>query len=299
MATELYLMSPPHPRWAIRARANFRSREAGAVDATRARAEWLTLARAIEARGGTVVSLEAPDESLTGMPYAAECGQVVDRGAQPPLFLLPRMAHPHRQKERTHWEKLALALGFEVVDPGQGVWEAQGDVAFCGGATLLFYGGRTDLPGMKAAATHLPGEQLHLEIREPAFHGNMAALPLPAVDRMLVCPPVIAAASLQALEARFGKERLLEVTEDEIRHYATNGLPVGRDLLAPSIIPERVLGLVERAGMTVERLELPNLCEKGGGASRCLVSHARLGSFEVRIPEANRLSTVAATIEER
>lgn len=295
---DLYLMSPPHPEWALRARTNFRSREAAQVDARAARREWLALAQQIEARGGTVIALEPDDAALTGMPYAAECGQVVERAGRPPLFLLPRMAHEHRRPEARRWEALARKLGMEPLDVGRGIWEAQGDVAHFGGATLLFYGGRTDEAGMRAAAEHFSGEQLHLEIREPAFHGNMAALPLPAVDRMLVCPEVIAPHSLQALTARFGEERLILVREEELRRYATNGLPVGRDLLAPSVVPERVQHAVREAGMNVVPLRMAELCEKGGGASRCLVSYAQVEEGTVQLPDEHRLSAIARRIEE-
>ena len=80
---DLFLMSPPGRTWALRGRANFRSREAAPADARGARREWLTLARHIEARGGTVVALPSPSDALTGMPYAAECGQVVAREGYP------------------------------------------------------------------------------------------------------------------------------------------------------------------------------------------------------------------------
>lgn len=293
---DLYLMSPPSPGWALRGRANFRSRAAPPVDAARARQEWLALAEAIEARGGTVVALPPPTDALTGMPYAAECGLVVPRGDAAPLFLLPRMALPHRQPEREHWAALASTMGFEVVDPGRGTWEAQGDIASFEGVTVLFFGGRSDREGLEAAAEHLPGELFRLEIGEPAFHGNMALLPLPAVDRLVVCPAVICGDGVDRLAARFGKERLIFVTEEEIRAYATNGLPVGDSLLAPSLIPERVGALIASLGMRVERLAMTELCEKAGGASRCLVSHVRLAPGQVRIPEENRLAVVAAAI---
>jgi N-dimethylarginine dimethylaminohydrolase len=176
---DVYFMSPPSPGWAIRGRANFRSREAEPVDAARARAEWLTLALAIEEHGGTVVALVHDDDTLTGMPYAAECGHVVG-GPEGPTFVLPRMAAPHRARERERWQPFVERLGLRTVDPGEGTWEAQGDVATFDGATLLFYGGRTDLAGMRAARRCFPAEAeiLELSIREPAFHGNMALLPL-------------------------------------------------------------------------------------------------------------------------
>ena len=294
---ELFLMSPPGRTWTLRGRANFRSQGAEPVDARGARREWLTFARALEARGAVVVALPSPSEELTGMPYAAECGHVLARAGAPPLFLLPRLAKAHRRGEREHWERLARRMGMEVVDPGAGLWEAQGDVATFDGATLLFHGVRTDKEGMEAAARYFSGELLRVELREPAFHGNMAVLVLPAVERMLVCPEAIVPASYALLEQRFGRERLLPVTGEEIRHYATNGLPFGKELLAPSLVPERVRALVEAQGMRVTLFPMRELCEKGGGASRCLVSHARLEPGSFTVPEENRLATVAALLE--
>jgi N-dimethylarginine dimethylaminohydrolase len=266
------------------------------VDAAKARLEWLRLAEAIEARGGTVVALEPPTEELTGMPYAAECGHIVAEADRPPTFLLPRMAAAHRKGEREPWGALAAAMGMRVVDPGRGTWEAQGDVAVFEGVTLLFYGGRTDREGMEAAAAHIPGETLRLEIREPAFHGNMALLPLPRAGRMLVCPDVVQGDGMERLAARFGRDRLLPVTEAEIRAYATNGLPIGDAVLAPSLVPDRVRGLFEASGLRVEALVMSELCEKAGGASRCLVSHAQVEPGSVTIPDENRLAAVAARI---
>ena len=294
---DLFLMSPPGRAWAMRGRNNFRSREAPQVDARQARREWLALAREIEARGGTVVALPSPSELLTGMPYAAECGQVVPRKGAPPLFLLSRMMSAHRQTEREHWAPMARRMGMEVVDPGVGIWEAHGDVATFDGATLLFWGGRTTLDGLEAAARYFPGEVVRVQVREPAFHGNMAVLPLSAVDRLMVCPDVIAPDSYALLRERFGEQRLLVVTEDEIRRYATNGLPVGRDLLAPSVVPDAVRARLAMLGMRVVPLTMRELCEKGGGSSRCLVSRAEVDAESVKIPEEYRLSTVAKDIE--
>jgi N-dimethylarginine dimethylaminohydrolase len=295
---DLFLMSPPGREWRLRGRANFRSQEAGQVDAREARREWLSFARALESRGAWVVALPSPAAELTGMPYAAESGHMLAREGAPPLFLLPRMAGAHRRAEREHWAPLARRMGMEVVDPGAGIWEAHGDVATFDGATLLFHGVRTDRDGMEAAARYFPGELLRVELREPAFHGNMATLPLPAVDRMLVCPEAMTSPSYMLLEQRFGRERLLPVTLEEIRSYATNGLPFGKELLAPSVLPERVRALVEAQGMRVSPFVMRELCEKGGGASRCLVSHARLKPGTFQVPEEHRLASVAARMEE-
>ena len=85
----VFWMSPPSPGWALRGRANFRSSSAPQVDPIRALAEWLALADAIEARGGRVLSLLPPDDRLSGLPYAAECGHLFAPSGQSPLFVLP------------------------------------------------------------------------------------------------------------------------------------------------------------------------------------------------------------------
>ena len=287
-------MSPPSAGWQLRARSNFKSAAALPVDARRARLEWLALAEHIEAAGGTVCALRNDDDALTGMPFAAEAGHVVGN-----TFLLPRMLHAHRQPERMLWQALAEAMGLQLAAPSHGVWEAQGDVAMHDGATLLFYGGRTTHDALSEVRSFFaePGRQgqhapiLELEIREPAFHGNMALLSLP--DRVLACRSAFAPRSWEALSARF---RVEEITETELRLYATNGLSVGKTFLAPSCAPPRVLGLVRASGLAVRTLVMSELCEKAGGASRCLVSVADLDPQ--RIPPENRLSRIRDSLEQ-
>lgn len=277
-------MSPPGPGWRLRGRANFRAKKAEAVNARAAIREWVALADAIEARGGRVACLlPAEDTELTGLPYAAECGQVVARNGER-LFVLPNMSAPHRLGERELWREVALALGFRPV-VCRGVWEAQGDVARFSGVTLLFFGGRTDREGVESAAEYFPGEKLLLEVQQPAFHGNMALLPLEPAGKLLACPEVFERNSWEALQKRFGAKALVLVTLEEICSYATNGLLLGSEVLVPSLVPARVKRLFESFGLGVVDLPMDELCGKGGGACRCLVSFARVDGGEVVIPE--------------
>ncbi len=298
MTSDLYFMSPPSRGWKLRGRANFRSRDAGEVDATLARREWLALAERIEALGGVVCAVESPDDALSGLPYAAEAGHPLPptRGGSP-RFVLPRMAARHRRLERDVWGRVMRELQFDVLDlPEDVVWEGQGDVAWFRDVTLMFFGGRTTKAGHDAAREFFSGEILELQLREPAFHGNMALLPLATLDRMLVCPDVILGDGLAQLEARFGKERIWTVSEDEIRCYATNGLPVGDHWVVPTVAPKRVTDRVAEAGMQVVALPMAELCEKAGGASRCLACVFPGGSSYVAVPESYRLATVAERI---
>jgi N-dimethylarginine dimethylaminohydrolase len=280
---DLYLMSPPGPGWRLRGRANFRSEAAAPVDARAAIREWAALADAIEAREGRVICL-VPERGteLTGLPYAAECGQIVERAGEL-LFLLPNMFAPHRKGESALWRPAAEALGLQPIEL-EGTWEAQGDVATFRGRTLLFFGGRTDAAGVASAARYFPDDAILLEVCQPAFHGNMAALPLDAAGKLLVCPDVLLGDGLARLEAAFGKETIVPVSVDEIRSYATNGLPIGADVLAPHLVPARITDLMKSFHLRVITLSMTELCEKAGGASRCLVSHARVDEAKITIP---------------
>jgi N-dimethylarginine dimethylaminohydrolase len=200
------------------------------------------------------------------------------------------MKPEHRRGERALWMEAAHAMGMDTASV-EGTWEAQGDVAFFRGELLLFFGGRTTRKGTVSAAKHLaPGTDarapIFVEIREPAFHGNMALLPLAHADRLLVCREVVGAESLAALARAFGEERLLDVTTPEIRAYATNGLPIGDAILVPHLTPERIVTLLRELGLDVVVLPMVELCEKAGGASRCLVSHATVDDGAVHIPAA-------------
>jgi N-dimethylarginine dimethylaminohydrolase len=283
-SVDLFLMSPPAPTWQLRGRANFRSETAAPVDARAAIREWVSLADAIEARGGRVVSLIPPhDTDLTGLPYAAECGHIVEQGGDL-IFLAPSMFAPHRKRERDLWRPLASSLGARVVDLPRGLWEAQGDVAELRGRTLLFFGGRTDREGLDAVRGFFPRDAIEIQVRQPAFHGNMAALPLEAAGKLLVCPDVIEGDGVAQLRAAFGEDAIVPVSVDEIRLYATNGLPIGRDVLAPHLTPRRVVDLMRSWGLDVTILPMVELCEKAGGASRCLVSRAHVDEAKITIP---------------
>ncbi len=294
---DLYLMSPPHPAWALRGRANFKSEAAAQVDAGAARAEWLALADAIESLGAKVAVLP-PDPELTGLPYAAEAGHPLPpaRAGDRPRFLLPRMRVEHRKRELEHWKPFVERLGFEAIDIGAGTWEGQGDVATLGMHTFIFYGGRTDREGAEAAAAHF-GEGVSLiALEPPAFHGNMAFLPIPHARVALVCADTVDHNSLALLEAKIGRDRLRFVTEEEMRAYATNALPIGKTLLAASSLPEQTRHVLEGLGLELRFLTMNELCDKAGGASRCLVCHVAHPPEGLVVPPELSLEAARAAI---
>jgi N-dimethylarginine dimethylaminohydrolase len=293
---ELFLMSPPGAQWQLRGRANFRSGEAEQVDASAAFEEWHSLAREIENAGGRVLVLPS-DDSMTGLPYCAEAGHSLPpEGDDPrPRFLLPRMWAPHRKSEIERWAPFATRLGFRTIQGDRGYWEGQGDVATFQERCILFFGGRTDAEGLATYRSQFPSDALTIEVRQPAFHGNVALLSMDACNSILVCPELLVGDSLRILEDSFGKDVLLPISLEEAKAYATNALPVGSRLIAPSIAPTRVLDALAERGMTIITLSMRELCEKAGGASRCLVCRIP-ASIAATLADAN-VSEMAGGLE--
>lgn len=282
---DLFLMSPPHPSFRLVGRAN-PSSATPEVDAASARAEWTAVARAIEARGGKVAVL-APREDLVELPFASDAGHPLparDPGAKP-RFLLSRMKPEHRRAEGDAWGPFVERLGFEAIAVERGTWEGQGDVVTFGRHTFLFYGGRTDREGLDAARVHFDGEVTPIEIEAPASHGNMAVLAIPHVRRLIVCADLVQDDSLALLEARVGRDRMHFVSSEEIQRFATNLIALGNALLAPSILPSRVRQLLARDGLEIVDVPMPELCEKAGGAARCLVCHVPDAPDTLTIPD--------------
>ena len=215
---ELFLMSPPGKDWQLRGRANFRSGDAAQVDPGAAFVEWTSLVAAIEDAGGQVLALP-PSEALTGLPYCAEAGHaLLPEGADArPRFLLPRMWAKHRVEEAVRWQPMVERLGFRSLHGESGFWEGQGDVASFRGSEILFFGGRTDAEGLAAYRSHFAQDALEIEIRQPAFHGNVALLSIESCDCIVVCPSLLVGDSMDKLKERFGASSLLDISEAEAR----------------------------------------------------------------------------------
>jgi N-dimethylarginine dimethylaminohydrolase len=298
--TPLFLMSPPRSDWALRGRANFRSREASDVDASAARDEWCTLADAIVTAGGDVlVCPPPPDASLTGMIYTAEAGEVYLDDDDSPVWLLPNVAAQHRRGEKKYIRAFFDSLGVPCEDV-DAVWEAQGDAIR--GKTwkkvVHTYGvgpdARTAKDAYEEVAARLSPEHMQLEFdADPYFHGNtfMNVYLDPDEDNglLVICPSALADEAYKSLVDFLGQIRVHKISEDESLRYDTNALQVGDTVLAPSTISDGTEQALQGVGLSVERLDLSELFGKGGGAPVCLTS--RMWRIEASdFPEQHRWS---------
>lgn len=291
-------MSPPRRDWALRGRANFKSRTADAVDAEEARREWTALANAIVAAGGEVVVLKPGDPGLTGMIYTAEAGEYF-RGPQGDgHFLLPSMAAAHRQKEATHITVFAEeTLGLNV-HRIQSTWEAQGDAirSVHPDSIIHTYGvgpdSRTSEVAYQEVAPLLSPQHIQIGfVADPWFHGNTFLQFFRSGQQqvMLVCPEALLPGEYDRLKSFVGDTPVVELTRAESEGYDTNALQVGDTILAPQSFSGKAREAAESLGLSVESMDLGELFSKGGGAPVCLTN--RLWGLDVaEVPDEVRWS---------
>jgi N-dimethylarginine dimethylaminohydrolase len=283
----VFLMTPPRRDWSLQGRANFRSRAAGSVDASRARREWAALADAIVDAGGEVlVCPPNPRRPLTGMIYTAEAGEFYQDSQDGWRFILPNMAAEHRRPE-ADWIggfMTGIGMGCEAIEP---IWEAQGD-AIRGASprdVIHTYGhgpdARTDADAFDAVAGKLGDRELHLPFdADPWFHGNTFLNVYRTPDGhggwrglAVVCPEALSDDTYRRLLAFLGdKTQIHTISREASLGYDTNSLQVGSTVIAPSTLSARTRTALSDFGLDIVDLDLGELFSKGGGAPVCLTN---------------------------
>jgi N-dimethylarginine dimethylaminohydrolase len=300
----VFLVSPPRPDWTIRGRANvFANALTDGVpppSAEAARADWLTVVDAIEAAGGVCAVVDnAADLLLTGLPYCAEaglCARAPDDGA--PVFVLPNLTPPHRQREPDVIAPAVRQLGLRTITlPADVKFEGQGDVIAVGDRLVCTSGvgpwARSSGDAFDQYARFLDKPALHLGFHaDPWFHGNtfLGAYENAGSVVVMVCFEALRDDGADRLRHFVDGATILAIAPADTLTYATNALQVGSTVLAPAGVPDVVIDAWRALGLTVQLLELPALFRKGGGAAVCLTNRLD-GVQAAQVPRTMRLST--------
>jgi N-dimethylarginine dimethylaminohydrolase len=296
----VFLVSPPRPDWTIRGRANVFAKEVAAPSAEAARADWLTVVDAIEgAKGVCAVVDNATDPLLTGLPYCAEAGLCArDPLDGAPVFVLPNLTPPHRQREPDVIAPAVLQLGLRTVRlPAEVTFEGQGDVIAVGNTLVCTSGvgpwARSSVGAFDHYARFLDRPALHLGFHaDPWFHGNtfLGAYENDGRVVLIVCFDALRDDGADRLRAFVDGAVIVSLDAAATLTYATNALQVGSTVIAPAGVPDVVIDAWRTLGLTVQLLALPALFRKGGGAAVCLTNRLD-GVRAAQVPQAMRLST--------
>ena len=279
--SDVFLMSYPRADWALRGRANFLSQGRAEAGPRQAMEDWLEIARAIEAAGGTVVvAPPPPNVALTGLPYTAEWGHFF-RDPDGPALILPRMTPPHRKDEPTFIAGFAAALGWRLFAT-RARWEGQGDAIRIDAERIVHTFGegesaRTEPGAYAEVAGRLSRRHVQVRFRaDPWFHGNTflgvfrdgtSGEPL-----VVLCPDALPDDSLRALLEFLGDTPVVRIDAAASRGYATNALQVHRTVIAPAGLDERIYAVWRELGLSVQTLRMDALFRSGGGAAVCLTN---------------------------
>ncbi|MGI8522743.1 MAG: dimethylarginine dimethylaminohydrolase family protein [Nocardioides sp.] len=251
-------------------------------DAQLARHQWERLVAAIEAHGGSVVSLpqreDAPD-----MVYAMNLGFAVERpqhdGRVAAHVVLSHMRYAERRMETGSAQAFFAGLGAStsyVGRDGVGAHLEAGDVFAWGDGLVAGYGPRSDELGLKALATDLDVRVRGFRIVHPGmYHLDLAFCPLDD-RRALVCPEAFDGASADALMALV-PEPIVLTEEEALGTFCANSIVLGSTILMPAV-PDRVREQLEAWGFEVVLVDVSEF-HKAGGSIRCLTNplDVRLG----------------------
>jgi len=279
---QTFLMSYPGATWQIRGGENFRSKSRESTNPKAAMKEWLTLCDAISRAGGRILIAPPPEVTppLTGMVYTANAGALFKNGDSW-VFLVSKMAVPHRQGERERWKAFLAEAGVPAGEAPH-TWEGQADVTTFGGSRyLLTWGVRSVKESLEPVRQHLPmgARSLDLKLRDPFFHGDTCLNPLTnrvGDTTLLAFGGAFVDRTIPEIRNFLGTyAEVLSIDEDDALAYGCNALGVNGTVIHPAGLSTALRGQLVRRGFTLEELDLPELFGKGGGGPRCLVNELR------------------------
>ena len=188
------------------------------------------------------------------------------------IAALSSFAHPQRQTEEPHLRRWLQDAGFLLWDtPRETAFEGEGDAMFDADGNHLWFahGVRTCKQSHRhvADAWHTPLTSLHL-IDPRFYHLDTCFAPL-ANGHLLYFPGAFDAASLAKIEAAYGAEKRITVTEAEATHFACSIINIGRNILMGSGTVDLAARLADY-GFDVTQLDLSEF-HRGGGSAKSLV----------------------------
>jgi N-dimethylarginine dimethylaminohydrolase len=179
--------------------------------------------------------------------------------------------HPQRQTEEEHLRQWFRDAGFLVWEtPRETSFEGEGDALFDANGEHLWaaHGVRTCQHSHRhvADAWHTPVTSLHL-VDPRFFHLDLCFAPLSG-GHLVYFPGAFDAASLGRIEAAYGADKRIAVSELEATQFACNVINVGRDVLMNAVETD-LAGRISALGYDVTELQLSEFM-RGGGSAKSL-----------------------------
>lgn len=230
----------------------------------RAFTQWRSLYQAL--RRVADVRLLHPRAGSPDMVFVAHAALVQHGTAAVSSF-----AHPERQAEEQPLRTWLREGGFLVWDtPRHTAFEGEGDALFDADGRYLWaaHGVRTcqHVHQHIGAAWHVEVRSLHL-IDPRFYHLDLCFAPLTG-GYLMYFPAAFDGPSLARIEAVYGPEKRIAVSEKEATRFACNLINIGRHIIASSISPG-LQARLESNGFNINQLDLSEFL-RGGGSAKSL-----------------------------
>lgn len=231
------------------------------ADPVLAKQQWQGLRERLKTAGAEIAVVD-PVEGLPDMVFTANAGLVFqDR------VILSRFRPEQRRGEEPLNKAWFLENGFTVELLPEGTFfEGAGDALFCGETLIAGYRQRSDAKGQQLLGEMLGCRVIPLELVDPYYyHLDTCFCPL-APGIAMFFPAAFDDYGRRVLTSTV--EQLIEIDEDEAKHFAANAVVVGRTVVTNVGCP-RLHEQLEHAGFTPVETPLGEFV-KAGGSAKCL-----------------------------
>jgi N-dimethylarginine dimethylaminohydrolase len=236
------------------------SRARGA-DTPVVQAQWRRLHEKLKSLG-CEIHLVPPVPKLPDMVFTANAGLTVGN-----TFIPSNFRHKERAAEAPLFADWMKQHGYEIVWlPKNQFFEGEGDALFAGDALFCGYKFRSDIQSHRAVADMLGCLVISVELVDPRFyHLDTCFCPLPDGSAFWF-PNAFDEYGQRAIRAHVPE--LIDVDEDEAKHFSCNAVVLERDIVLPEGAPNLVKTLTTR-GYRCHELAMSEFL-KAGGACKCL-----------------------------
>jgi N-dimethylarginine dimethylaminohydrolase len=236
------------------------SRARGA-ETERAKSQWQGLHQTL-ASLDSKIELVPPQPKLPDMVFTANAGLAVGK-----KFIPSNFRHQERAGEAPHFVRWMEEQGYEIHRlPETLYFEGEGDALFGGEALFCGYKFRSDIQSHRAVADMLGCLVISVELVDPRFyHLDTCFCPLPDGSAFWF-PSAFDEYGQRAIRAHLNE--LIDVDEEEAKHFSCNADVLERDIVLPEGAPTTVKTLTTR-GYHCHELPMSEFL-KAGGACKCL-----------------------------
>ncbi len=256
---DLLLCPPDH--YGIEYEINPWMSRSRAADVPLTQAQWQGLHAKLTELKARIALIE-PQPRLPDMVFTANAGLTVGR-----KFIPSNFRHQERAGEAPFFAQWMETRGYEVIWlPPELYFEGEGDALFGGETLFCGYKFRSDINSHRAVADVLGCLVVSVELVDPRFyHIDTCFCPLPDGGAFWF-PGAFDEYGQRAIRDHLVD--LIDVPEEEARHFSCNAVVLDRDIVLPEGAPNLVRKLQDR-GYRCHPLPMSEFL-KAGGACKCL-----------------------------